>query len=123
MSKVSNGVLTPEIKEALSQWLEEKINVGAILEPFDKMVFKLVIGQLDDNFGSKIPEPYKTEIRETLTLIFQENDMEAGIANVFEFIDSLVDIPFFDDESEKLIFEGLSTLLAGILVKLNIKQG
>jgi len=120
MSKEVKGVLIEEVREAIAQWLEEKINVGSLLEPFDKMIFRLIINQVDNNFGEKIPEPYQSEIRDTLTLIFKEKDIDTAVTNVFEFLDSIIDIPLFDDESEKLIFEGLSTLVAGILAKLNV---
>jgi len=120
MSKVKKGVISPAIREMLAVWLDEKIYVGKVLEPFDKMIFKVLINQIDDRFGDNIPEPYKSKIEETLILIFEEKDLNEAVIRAFTFLDELVDIPFFDDESERLIFEGLATLVAGILAKLNI---
>lgn len=121
MSK-EKGLLTKKMEQDAAKWLDDKVNVPAYLEPFDGMIFKLIITQIDDNFGEKVPEPYKTEIREILVDILEEKDYQAALYKAMDFADSLIDIPYFDDETEALIFKGFAEILAAILANMNIEK-
>jgi hypothetical protein len=116
------GLLTKKMEQEAAKWLDEKIKLPAILEAVDGMAFKLVVSLLDDNYGDKVPEPYKTEIRELLTEIFEEKDLQAATYMALDFADSLIDIPYFDDETEALIFKGLAEIVAAVFANMNTSK-
>jgi hypothetical protein len=120
MSKEIKGILTPEMESKVSQYLDDIVKLEGILEAIDGLAFKLVITQLDNNFADRIPEPYKTEIREVLSDILMDNDYNSAINKGLALLDSIIDIPMFDDESEALIFEGLASILIAILAKIKV---
>jgi hypothetical protein len=123
MSKEFKGVLSPELESKIAQWLDDAIKLPAILEAVDGMAFKLVISQLDNKFGEMIPQPYKGQISELFEMVFDEQDYTAAITLGFEALDTIIDLPLFDDETEALIFEGFAQIVIAILAKMNIING
>jgi hypothetical protein len=116
------GILTPEIEAKIASWLDDQIKLNGILETVDGLAFKLVISQLDNNLGEKIPEPYKTEIREIVLLVLEDKDYENAITRAFDFINEKIDIPDLDDETEDLLFKGLISIVLSIVAKINTKK-
>jgi len=120
--KEVKGILTPGIEAKIASWLDDQIKLNGILETVDGLAFKLVISQLDNNLGEKIPEPYKTEIREIITAILEDQDYENAITNAFDFVNEQIDIPYLDDETEDLLFKGLISIVLSIVAKINTKK-
>ena len=116
------GLLTKAMQAEISNWLDEKIKLNGIFETIDGLTIKLVIAQLDDSYGEKINEPYKSAIKEVIKNVFEEKDYEKAIKTSLDFVNQLVDIPYLDDESERLLFEGLLSILLSILAKLTPKE-
>ena len=58
------GILSKELEVKIAQQLDELIKLNGFLEIIDGKAFQLIIQQIDDNFAEKIPEPYKSEIKE-----------------------------------------------------------
>ncbi len=114
------GLITKKMADEAGVWLDGKIKLPAILEAVDGMAFKLVINQLDDNFGEKVPEPYKSQIAAILLDLFEEKDKQAALLKLGEFIDSLVDIPGIDDLTEKAIFDGFMQIAAAVLANVGL---
>ncbi len=116
---MEKGVLTKASENASSSLLDELVKLPGILEQFDGVAFKIVITQLDDNFGEKIQEPYKSAIRDIATQVFEEKDYKSAITLALTFIDSQVDIPGLDDPTELAIFKGLEYIIFALLAKMN----
>ncbi len=117
---MEKGILTKEMEVLISEMLDNLfVFDNKIIEAVDGKLFRIIISQIDDRFGEKIPEPYKSTLRDILITVFQEKDYQLAISIGVTFIDSQVDIPGIDDETELLIFKGLETILFAILAKLN----
>lgn len=114
------GLITKQMESEAAQWLDDKIIKGGIWDTIDGMAFKLVISQLDDNFGEKVPEPFKSQIAAMLVDIFEENDKQAALYKATELADSLIDIPYIEDDTEKLIFRGFAEIVGAVLANMNI---
>jgi hypothetical protein len=112
------GLLSKAMESKIAKWLDDQVKLDGIFELVDGIAFKLLISQLDNSFGEKIPEPYKTKIQEIIVIVFEEEDIEKAIGTALDFIDEMVDIPYLDDESEKLLFDGLLMVLLSILAKI-----
>jgi hypothetical protein len=113
---MEKGILTKKTEKKLGQGLDDLIKLPTLLEGFDGAAFTLAIRAIDNNFGEKIPEPYKTELREQFELIFDEENYEEAVKKGFDFIDGLIDIPGIDDETERLIFAGLANIVIGLIL-------
>jgi len=116
---MEKGILIKELESSLASILDDAIKLNGIWETFDGPAFKIVITAVDDNLGEKIPEPFKTEIRDMLTVILGEKDYAKASDLVSGFVDRLVDIPGLDDPTEKFIFDGIFKVVAGLLAKAN----
>lgn len=118
----NEGILTKSMESLISTWLDDQVKLNGIYEAIDGLAFKLVISQLDNNFGDKIPEPYKEQLKQTITVIFEEKDYEKAISDTFIFLDELIDVPYIDDESEALMFQGFMSIVMSIIAKLNTEK-
>ena len=116
------GILTSELESKLASMLDEVVKLKGVLEAVDGMAFKIAITAIDNNLAEKIPEPFKTEIQEILVDILQEEDYAAACDKAADFIDSLIDIPGLDDETEHMIFTGIFTVIAGLLAKIGTDE-
>jgi hypothetical protein len=116
---MEKGILIGELESKLAEILDNLIVLKGIWETFDGPAFKLVISAVDNNLGEKIPEPFKTEIRDMLTEILGEQDYATACTMASAFADRLIDIPGLDDMTEKMIFDGIFTVVAGLLAKAN----
>ena len=116
---MEKGLLTKAVENKVSSLLDELVKLPGIWEQFDGLAFKLVIGQLDDNFGEKVQEPYKSVIQDIATQVFEEKDYKSAITIALTFIDSQVDIPGIDDPTELAIFKGLEYIIFALLAKMN----
>ena len=117
---MEKGILTKSLESLVANWLDDVVKLKRLGESIDGIAFKMAITQLDDYFGDKIPEPYKTTIQTVATTIFEEKDYNLAVSIGLTFMDSQIDIPGIDDETELLIFKGLETIIFAILAKLNI---
>lgn len=111
------GILTGKLESTLATMADDAIVLKGLWEAIDGPAFKIVITTVDNNLADKIPEPYKTQIREMLTEILEEKDYEEAGQMAADFADGLIDIPGIDDVTERMIFVGIFTVIAGLLAK------
>lgn len=116
------GILSKELEVKIANELDELIKLNGFLEIIDGKAFQIILQQIDDNFAEKIPEPYKAELKEMIVTIYEEKDYEAAVNDAMDFLDSLIDVPLLDDESEAMLFRGLATIIFAIIAKLNTKK-
>ena len=113
------GLLTKQMQNKISEWIDEQVKLNGVFEVMDGVAIKLILSQLDDIFGEKIPEPYKSKLAEVINVVFEEKDKEKAIKLVLDFANEKIDIPYLDDDSEKLLFDGVYTILLTILSKVS----
>ena len=112
------GILTKKATKAISEKLDSAIILKGIWEMLDGLAFKTVINAIDDNFGEKVPEPYKSDISNLLDQVFVDGNYENAIDLATEKINELVDVPFLDDAAETELFNALASILKSILLSL-----
>ena len=115
---MEKGILSAKLEGILAEELDKVVKLKGIWEAIDGTAFKIVITTIDNNLADKIPEPHKTEIRDLLTKILEEKDYQAACDQAGEMFDRLIDIPGLDDDTERLIFTGIFTAIAGLLAKI-----
>ena len=109
------GILSKKAEKELGNIADDLVKAG-FLEVIDGTAFTFVIGFIDNKWGDKMPEPYKTDLRTVLDTVIIDKDYEVAIDEVMNRLDILIDIPFLDDESEKEIFAGFARMLKGLLM-------
>lgn len=112
------GLLTKKMENQIAAWLDDQLKLNGVFEMIDGVGIKLIITQLDNTYGEKIKEPYKTKISETISVVFEEKDATKALTISVNFLDEIIDVPYLDDESEKLLFQGLLTILLTVLSKI-----
>ena len=115
--KMEKGILSKELESTLAKLADDAIKLPGVWEILDGTGFKIAIAIIDDNVAEKIPEPYKAQITAILEKILKEKDYEAAALLVADAVDLLVDVPGIDDATEKFMFVGFFTALAGLLIK------
>lgn len=119
---MEKGILIGKLESVLASALDNVVKLKGIWETFDGPAFKLVITAVDNNLAEKIPEAYKIQIRDMLTKILEEKDYPTACQMAADFVDSLIDIPGIDDATEKMIFTGIFTVVAGLLAKIGTQD-
>lgn len=114
------GILLAWLEEALAKTADKLCKLKGALEAFDGTFFLYSFRALDNWLGDKVPEPFKSEIRNTLGEIYFEKDYDKAIARGTDLIDNALNIPGINDVSEKLIFKGMITTVVGFLALANI---
>ena len=120
-SKMEKGILLKTVEAKLATILDDVVKLNGFWETIDGVAFRLVISAVDDNLADKIPEPYKTEIRTVIFEIIENEDYDQAVLNAFDFLDSLIDIPGFDDDTERLMFEAIAKMVVAAILAIKKK--
>jgi len=116
------GILSRELEGKLAAKLDELIVFkNGILEALDGTAFRILITGVDDNAADKIPEPYKTQIRDILNEILINTDYESASQKAADLYHLLVTIPGLDDELERQIFIQVFMMVAHLLASIGVK--
>ena len=115
------GILLKTVEAKLATILDDVVKLNGFWETIDGVAFRLVISAVDDNLADKIPEPYKTEIRTVIFEIIENEDYDQAVLNAFDFLDSLIDIPGFDDDTERLMFEAIAKMVVAAILAIKKK--
>jgi hypothetical protein len=120
---MEKGILTAVQEKKLAEMLDDLVKLKGLLELIDGYVFKVVITLLDDTIVDKLREDIKIKLAALIDAVLG-NDVLLAEELATDIINSLVDIPDLDEESEGLIFKGIVELIVGaILNKLEEIKG
>ena len=87
------------------------------IEMIDGKIAQFSINMLDEKLGSKVPDPYRTEIRDLIDVAINDVSPNLVIREICDLLDEHIDLSGIDPENEKKIFDGLSLILQGFLSK------
>ena len=120
---MEKGILTASVESLLASKLDEVVKLKGFWEAVDGVAFKIVITTIDNNLADKIPEEYKLQIRELLTDILEEKDYALACDKAADIIDDLIVFSNVAEATERLIFTGIFTAVAGLLAKIGTDEG
>jgi len=96
-------VFSQETKDLIVKVADDVVKLPGWAEPFDGMAFKILVNFIDKQGDKVIPDKFDELINMAVALAlnkqYEEAAAEAGAA-----LDALVDIPYLDDDVEKLVF-------------------
>lgn len=102
------GILSKADEKWLAEFMDKAIKLKGIAEVIDGAVFKVLLASLDNILVEKyVPEDWKNPIEELIELGKKKD--KPGIAG---FLNKHMDLPFLDEDSERLAFEYLVKFIA-----------
>jgi hypothetical protein len=110
------GIFTLEQEKKLAGLLDDAIKLKGLLELVDGIVFRALITLMDDQLIDKLPEGVKTKLAQIAEAAIAE-DVEAAETLATDLINSLIDVPLLDEESEGLLIGALVRLIVSSILK------
>jgi hypothetical protein len=112
---MEEGILTLEQEKKLASLLDDVVKLKGIAEFIDGYLFKAIITFVDNKFVDKLKEEVKIKLAALVEAVMAE-DVELAESLAADLINSLVDIPGLDEESEGLLFKGVIEIIVGAIL-------
>jgi len=110
------GIFTLEQEKKLAGLLDDAIKLKGILELVDGLVFRQLLTLLDDQLIDKLPEAIKVKLGQIAEAVIAD-DVETAETLATDLINSLIDVPVLDEESEGLLIGALVRLIVSSVLK------
>lgn len=107
-------VFSKETKDLIVKVADDVVKLPALIEPFDSMAFSILVNFIDKQGDKVIPDKFDGLINVTVALALNKQYEEAA-AEAGSALDALIDIPYLDDEVEKLLFVDGAKFLVRLL--------
>ena len=110
------GIFTLEQEKKLAGLLDDAIKLKGVMELVDGLVFRQLLTLLDDQLINKLPEDIKVKLAQIAEAVIAE-DVETAETLATDLINSLIDVPVLDEESEGLLIGALVRLIVSSVLK------
>jgi hypothetical protein len=110
------GIFTLEQEKKLAGLLDDAIKLKGLMELVDGLVFRALLTLLDDQLIDKLPEAIKVQLSQIAEAVIAE-DVETAETLATDLINSLIDVPLLDEESEGLLIGALVRLIVSSVLK------
>ena len=115
MSEIK-GIISPRGENLLAKLLDEKVKwKNPLIEAVDGKVFKIFIKTIDNTFLDKIPQEWQNPIEPIIEAAIDKQWLTAGELIAQLGVDK-IDIPWLDEESERLLFTSIIALVSGLIM-------
>lgn len=112
---MEEGILTLEQEKKIASLLDELLKLKGFLELVDGYVFKAILTFVDNKYVDKLSIEIKTKLAALVDAVLAE-DVELAETLVTDLMNTLIDIPGLDEESEGLLFKGVIELVVGAIL-------
>lgn len=113
---MEKGLLSRAANSKIAEFADEKIVLKGWMETIDGPGIDQSLNFIDNTFGSKVPEPYQTEIRDMIDNIVLEEDITKAEGNLTDLMVMAIDVPWLDDENEKRLFSSLLNFIVSLVI-------
>jgi hypothetical protein len=113
---MEEGILTSAQEKTLSALLDDAIKLKGVAELVDGFLFKAIITFVDDKYIDKLKEEIKIKLAALVEAVMAE-DIELAEQLATDLVNSLIDIPGLDEESEGLLFKGVIEIIVGAILQ------
>jgi len=110
------GIFTLEQEKKLAGLLDDAIKLKGVMELVDGLVFRQLLTLLDDQLINKLPEDIKVKLAQIAEAVIAD-DVETAETLATDLINSLIDVPVLDEESEGLLIGALVRLIVSSVLK------
>lgn len=112
---MEEGILTLEQEKKIAALLDDLLKVKGFVELIDGYVFKAIITFVDNKYVDKLSVDIKTKLAALVDAVLAE-DVVLAETLVTDLMNTLIDIPGLDEESEGLLFKGIIELIVGAIL-------
>jgi hypothetical protein len=109
------GILTLEQEKKIASLLDDLLKLKGFLELVDGYVFKAILTFIDNKYVDKLSVDIKTKLAALVEAVMAEN-VELAETLTTDLMNTLIDIPGLDEESEGLLFKGVIELVVGAIL-------
>jgi hypothetical protein len=111
------GFLSQRATREVALFADDKFEFkNPFMEKMDYHLFYNALNLLDNQFGDLIPDPYKTNIRESIDAIIFDSDIEAAEVKITELMVLAINVPWLDDAKEARLFGSLLNFVISLLI-------
>lgn len=129
---MKEGFLTKEEAKFFGKLLANELPIGGMWQSVSGWFLPTLVDTIDNKFADRVPEPWQTHIEKLVTLTYEAmqdkvlTPEEAEEISLYcaTVMNTEVDIPWFSEDDEALIFIQLWKLVASMLLKVmnNVKK-
>ena len=112
---MGEGIFTTEQEKKLAELLDNVVKLKGVAEFIDGYLFKAVITFVDDRVIDKIKEEIKVKLAALAEACLAE-DVTLAEELAADLVNTLIDVPGLDEESEGLLFKGVIELIVGAVL-------
>ena len=119
--KTESNLLTDAQVKQLAKLLDKAVKLKGIAEAVDGIAFKIVINLANQYGSGAIKEEYKEGLSLLITKVLNE-DWDGAATESAVMLNSLVDIPGIDEDTELSLFKTVMELIVKLLKQLIDKK-
>lgn len=112
-------MLSKENKDLLKEMLDVWLDLSGWKELASDLGIKIGVDQLDKLLDKYIKPEDQKRLNDVFVYI-REKDYPGAIAQLDDIMDDMIDLPWFGDVTEELLFEGLFKIFQAILMQVQI---
>lgn len=112
---MEEGILTLEQEKKIASLLDEVVKLKGLPEFIDGYLFKALLTFVDNKFIDKLKEEIKVQLAALAEAVLAE-DVELAEQLATDLVNSLIDIPGLDEDSEGLLFKGIIEIIVGAIL-------
>jgi len=111
-------MLTKENKKVLKEMLDNWIDLSGWKEMLSDVAINIGVDQIDKQLLDRYVKPESEELVNRIFDFVQGGQYDEAVAAVEDVMDDMVDLPWFDEPAEELLFEGLFKILQAIILQI-----
>lgn len=113
---MEKGLVSRLATSKIAEFADEKIVLKGWAETIDGTVIDQGLNFVDNTFGEKVPEPYKTNIRDMIDHIVLDEDLASAEEHLTDLMVIAINVPWLDEENEKRLFSSLLNFIVSLLI-------
>lgn len=112
---MEEGILTLEQEKKIAGLLDDVLKLKGFLELVDGYVFKAILTFVDNKYVDKLSVEVKTKLAALVDAVLAE-DVDLAETLAADVMNTLIDVPGLDEESEGLLFKGVIEIVVGAVL-------
>ena len=123
---MKEGFLTKEEAKFFGKLLANELPIGGMWQSVSGWFLPTLVDTIDNKFADRVPEPWQTHIEQLVTMtynamqdkVFTQEEADEIANYCATVMNEQIDLPWFEEDDEALIFVQLWKLVAAMLYKL-----
>ena len=122
---MEKGIITKEMEAFWGKLIADNLSLNGLPKTLAGWGLPVLIRVIDDNYGDKVPQPWKDYATQLLTSVYlvvndgsvDEQELQGTIDLCVTIINEKIDIPLVDEDDEAFIFQSTLKFIASFVFK------